>query len=1266
MLPQARRLAFVLLLAAGAPALAVVAPATPEAGGPLPDWDIRGAKLDLEATPTEEQKLALEALRARMPSDACEPIVRWGSVSGTLHHLFARWGTLTEVPSGAWTAESVARSFVARHRQLFGLSEQGVKALATRRVIADPVSGATHACLAQRADGLDVFLAELRVHVDRQGRVVSVAGNTAREEILSRETVLDASAALVAAARSVRVEIATAPARSIEAGGAPGSVIRFERGPFESAPWAREAWFPRDEGLVRAWVVTVDPAGDAGWYQVVVDARTGEPLSRHDLVDNAATEGLVFREDPGQGPQLSIPFVDDAVLTDRASPEGWSPRGETEGNACEVKDDLDADNENTPGRRAIATPANPIAFDFPFNDDPARDLDGSMTNLFYLNSWLHDRYARMGFDEANGNFQEINYSGIGLGGDRVRVDAQDGRARNNADFGTPPDGNPPRMQMYVWTYTSPNRDSGFDSSVVAHELTHGVSNRLVGLVPNDAGCLGGPQGGAMGEAWSDFFACSFWNQVTVGGYLVDDYARGIRRAPYDDYPFGYGDLCNWGGFEPHRDGEIWAATLWGIREMFVAKYGYQRGRCAVERLVLDGMKLSPCRPNFVDMRDAILLAARLNGADGDECLLWEGFAARGLGVGAVPQPDCTSPADASSVIPSECATCSTFERPTSVAADLSIPNEVLVSFRPAVGADTHLLLRSRAPCPGDCLDAEYVEVARGPGSATFLLDVDAPGNRLSVGDRLSYRVVALQGACTSSSDCLDASITGRCTLEPTSVGAPLGVTSLARPPSSSCTMIVSWSAAVAACGSASGVRYNVYRSPDPLFSPAPDTLIASVPEPARSYTDAALPPGSVTYVVRAEDMTTGGQGPHGGNEEGNDARLTLAPQGLPSGTASFSDDMELGELPGYRRTGSFTPNDWAVVSDANTRGGQAWHSADVEGGSADKNLHLPPLTLGAAPRLRFAHVFDFEPDFDGGVIEISTDGGVTWRDLKDDIRAGGYTGRSPTVDSLMNPPNTENLWTGQNPSGFPSYDAVDVDLAPYAGTLDAQLRFRNLVDPLAAQPGGWYVDDILVDDIVTFDGCTDACTSPPVPMLPDVVACTDARFPVRVGLDASASVFGASGMSPDAPYVFTHDGPGSFAGRSWAFGPRAVLTFPLGTPPGDYPVRLVVRGGDTCAVETIATVTLTTPGPLPTPVGDTLRIVRARPGITLSWTDVGAPAYNVHVLPLGADLSAPYATLPFTTIAGSPTTLATGAALDGGGTIFLQVYSASDCGSSVP
>ena len=64
---------------------------------------------------------------------------------------------------------------------------------------------------------------------------------------------------------------------------------------------------------------------------------------------------------------------------------------------------------------------------------------------------MHDIFANYGFDEASGNFQETNYSGNGLGGDFVIADAQDGSGMNNANFGTPPEGSNPQMQMFLWS-----------------------------------------------------------------------------------------------------------------------------------------------------------------------------------------------------------------------------------------------------------------------------------------------------------------------------------------------------------------------------------------------------------------------------------------------------------------------------------------------------------------------------------------------------------------------------------------------------------------------------------------------------------------------------------------------------------------------------------------------------------------------------------------------------------------------------------------------
>ena len=56
---------------------------------------------------------------------------------------------------------------------------------------------------------------------------------------------------------------------------------------------------------------------------------------------------------------------------------------------------------------------NPDAGDAPTTPQSQR---GAVTNLFYISNWYHDQLYGFGFDEAAGNFQTTNFSGMGAGG----------------------------------------------------------------------------------------------------------------------------------------------------------------------------------------------------------------------------------------------------------------------------------------------------------------------------------------------------------------------------------------------------------------------------------------------------------------------------------------------------------------------------------------------------------------------------------------------------------------------------------------------------------------------------------------------------------------------------------------------------------------------------------------------------------------------------------------------------------------------------------
>lgn len=52
------------------------------------------------------------------------------------------------------------------------------------------------------------------------------------------------------------------------------------------------------------------------------------------------------------------------------------------------------------------------------------------------------------------------------------------------------------------------------------------------------------------------------------------------------------------------------------------------------KLVLEGMKLQPCNPGYIDARDAILSAEAILYNNAHRCLLWQAFAGRGMGFNA--------------------------------------------------------------------------------------------------------------------------------------------------------------------------------------------------------------------------------------------------------------------------------------------------------------------------------------------------------------------------------------------------------------------------------------------------------------------------------------------------------------------------------------------------------------------------------------------------------------------------------------------------------
>ncbi|MFN3875085.1 MAG: M36 family metallopeptidase, partial [Flavobacteriales bacterium] len=474
------------------------------------------------------------------------------------------------------------------------------------------------------------------------------------------------------------------PVAAVEDGGR--RVVFAPDGFSDEAPYAQLVYQPLGEELRLAWNINHYSPDGTHWWNVRIDALTGEELDRNDWVSQCAWDhpaGLHHCAHPEEAPAACAPAAPNDfnvyalptespshgprairnapwTLSGIASPFGWNdtngaPGAEytiTRGNNAWAKEDIANDNEATIGFAPDGGAT--LDFDFPINLAAAPNTYQSalITNLYYWNNTLHDVLYGYGFNDPAGNFQQNNYGRGGTGNDYVLADALDGSGTNNANFATPPEGSRPRMQMYVWTYTTPNRTSDLDNGVIAHEYGHGVSNRLVGG-PANVNCLTNVE--QMGEGWSDFLALVMTMKPGdtgpmprgVGTYVVGQPVTGggIRPAPYStDFSvngYTYASTNNTALTVPHGIGFVWCTILWEITWELIGIHGFDPdiyngngGNNRALRLVLEAMKLTPCNPGFVQGRDAILLADQNLYGGANQTALWAAFARRGLGSGA--------------------------------------------------------------------------------------------------------------------------------------------------------------------------------------------------------------------------------------------------------------------------------------------------------------------------------------------------------------------------------------------------------------------------------------------------------------------------------------------------------------------------------------------------------------------------------------------------------------------------------------------------------
>jgi extracellular elastinolytic metalloproteinase len=661
------------------------------------------ATFDVRSGATPAQRRALErsaatdaakgATRALRSSLGRQAIVDIDGLTGTPRQVARVDGFLTG-PSGT-AARDIALQYVRANIDAFGLSAADLGGLRLERDYVD-IAGIHHLSWVQYADGIPLFGNGLKANVAKDGRLISVLGSPvpqlsapAAGGIKLVPTGTDA----ISLARKDLAEPSTAA------------------GPNDTS---RAVLFQTSGGTRAAWETITMSAAHPALH--VIDADNGKVLYRQSLSDDLRADpprpatALAYR----YFPKAANGGVSNAV---NYTARGWlaatarTLSGNNTHTFADVNDDDVANrSEEIPPKSGNSWNYKLVPFHLPnvsFCDNPSpcswnpdvpfswqtnRNQNASQV-FFFVNNW-HDHLAAapIGFTEAAGNFQNKNAGPAGEGKDAVQANTDDGANSDidgdgvpdglpdgnhvdNANMNTPPDGQAPTMQMYLQHTpgtTYPDGDPfsptnvGDEADTVYHEYTHGLSNRLV-VDADGRSTLGGVQAGAMGEAWSDWYAMDYLVDQGlqpdrgVDGDVVlfqyDGAGVALDRTEPMDCPVGstspscpgtdtagpggytYGDYGKVIGTpEVHADGEIWSQTLWDLR----AKVGSK----VTESLVTRAMELSPANPSFLDERNSILQADLAVFGGHDTTTIWKVFAHRGMGFFAgAANGDDTAPAE---------------------------------------------------------------------------------------------------------------------------------------------------------------------------------------------------------------------------------------------------------------------------------------------------------------------------------------------------------------------------------------------------------------------------------------------------------------------------------------------------------------------------------------------------------------------------------------------------------------------------------------------
>ncbi|MEZ4892349.1 MAG: M36 family metallopeptidase [Saprospiraceae bacterium] len=394
------------------------------------------------------------------------------------------------------SAREKALSFLHLHAYDLGLTNEDVAETNVNYEYTTKHNGVTHVWVQQQHLGIPVFNGLIGLNVSKKGEVFTVGHQFVRDLHRNVNTTLpslSAYQALELGLEDLGLDGYSVPSLKEK--------INDQNWIFEGAEISRNpikvsaCYVKTSDGKARlAWTLVIDQKSSNDIWNLRVDAQTGLVLDKFNQTNYCKVGSFDHEEDhcveakavntqqtqvisstpnmlvdesynvfalpllaPNEGNRSIVVNPYDPM----ASPYGWldidGQEGAeftyTRGNNVWAFDDRANDNTPDPTESADAGPT--LAFDFPYdaNSEAPDNALAAIANLFYMNNMMHDFTYRYGFDEEGGNFQTNNYGHPGEGTDAVLAQALDGSGVNNANFATPTDGNPGRMQMYLWNAT---------------------------------------------------------------------------------------------------------------------------------------------------------------------------------------------------------------------------------------------------------------------------------------------------------------------------------------------------------------------------------------------------------------------------------------------------------------------------------------------------------------------------------------------------------------------------------------------------------------------------------------------------------------------------------------------------------------------------------------------------------------------------------------------------------------------------------------------